>query len=297
MIRGAEQGIAMFPPFAQGGAEVQMMAGPFGMAGETVEGAPYSAEAITEVVQQLADGNRIVRRSRATVYRDSSGRTRREMGLAVIGAAVGEPEERRQVQINDPQTRVSYIMDMESKTAHKLVTPKIDFASLKARVDASAPSRTAPVGGSSENAAPSTAPADQFEIAVPPPVSAAGSGFHMMYATRAFKATGESPDVERLGKQIIEGVEAEGTRSTITIPAGQIGNEQPIVMTYERWYSTELKVLVLSRQSDPRFGETTYRLTNVVRSEPPPDLFEVPSDFKVIDSNVKRDVIIRKQVR
>ena len=81
----------------------------------------------------------------------------------------------------------------------------------------------------------------------------------------------------------IEGVEAEGTRSTTTIPAGQIGNELPITIVSERWVSPDLKVLVMSRQSDPRFGETTYRLTNITRSEPSPDLFQVPPDFKIMD--------------
>ena len=92
-----------------------------------------------------------------------------------------------------------------------------------------------------------------------------------------------APVVERLGKQSIEGVEVEGTRSTVTIPAGQIGNEQPIRIVSERWYSPDLKVLVMSRQSDPRFGETTYRLTSIVRAEPAPELFEVPADFTVVE--------------
>ena len=71
---------------------------------------------------------------------------------------------------------------------------------------------------------------------------------------------------EALGTRTIEGVAAEGTRTTMTIPAGQIGNEQPIVIVSERWYSPELQALVMSRQSDPRYGETTYRLTGIVRA-------------------------------
>ena len=70
----------------------------------------------------------------------------------------------------------------------------------------------------------------------------------------------------------------------MTISAGQIGNEQPITIVSERWMSPDLKVLVMSKQSDPRFGETTYRLTNLTRSEPSPQLFEVPADFKVVDA-------------
>ena len=91
------------------------------------------------------------------------------------------------------------------------------------------------------------------------------------------------PIVEQLGNQMMEGVTVEGTRTTMTIPAGQIGNESPIQIVSERWFSPELKVLVMSRQSDPRFGETTYRLIGVTRVEPPEDLFDIPSDYKVID--------------
>jgi hypothetical protein len=87
---------------------------------------------------------------------------------------------------------------------------------------------------------------------------------------------------ESLGTQQIEGVTAEGTRITRTIPAGTIGNEKPLEITVETWTSTDLHVLVLSKRSDPRFGETTYRLTNIKRAEPDPSLFQVPSDFKTV---------------
>jgi TonB family protein len=84
---------------------------------------------------------------------------------------------------------------------------------------------------------------------------------------------------ESLGKQNVEGVEAEGTRSTVTIPAGEIGNERPIDIINESWYSSELQTLVMTRHSDPRFGESSYRLTNIDRSEPARSLFEVPADY------------------
>ena len=86
---------------------------------------------------------------------------------------------------------------------------------------------------------------------------------------------------ESLGKQAIEGVDAEGTRKTIEIPAGEIGNERPIEIVFERWYSPELQVVVMTKHSDPRFGETTYRLTNINRSEPAGELFQVPADYTV----------------
>jgi hypothetical protein len=92
------------------------------------------------------------------------------------------------------------------------------------------------------------------------------------------------PVKESLGTRMIEGVQAEGTRTTITIPAGQIGNEAPIEIVSERWYEPTLKVLVLSRFSDPRVGERTFTLTNIQRSEPAADLFQVPTDYQIESS-------------
>lgn len=84
---------------------------------------------------------------------------------------------------------------------------------------------------------------------------------------------------ESLGKQIIEGIEAEGTRTTFTIPAGRIGNDRPLETISERWESPELQIVVLSKHSDPFAGVTIYRLTNLKREEPPRALFELPSDY------------------
>jgi hypothetical protein len=86
-----------------------------------------------------------------------------------------------------------------------------------------------------------------------------------------------------LGTQNIEGVTCEGTRRTTTIPAGAIGNERPIEITYERWFSKDLGMVVMSKHSDPRFGEQTYTLKNIVRAEPDPSLFTVPREFKIMN--------------
>jgi hypothetical protein len=86
---------------------------------------------------------------------------------------------------------------------------------------------------------------------------------------------------EDLGTQTINGVAAQGTRYTRTIPAGQIGNDKPINIVNERWYSADLQVVVKSTRTDPRFGSTTYTLTNVQRQEPAATLFAVPSDYTV----------------
>jgi hypothetical protein len=70
------------------------------------------------------------------------------------------------------------------------------------------------------------------------------------------------------------------TRTVTTLPAGAIGNLRPIEIVNERWYSPDLRVVVFSRRTDPRFGETVYKLTNIVRAEPDASLFQVPADFK-----------------
>jgi hypothetical protein len=85
--------------------------------------------------------------------------------------------------------------------------------------------------------------------------------------------------VESLGRQTLAGVVADGTRTTQTIPAGQIGNSLPIQVVTERWYSPDLQTVILQKRSDPRSGEYVYQWTNIVRSEPPATLFTVPSDF------------------
>jgi hypothetical protein len=86
---------------------------------------------------------------------------------------------------------------------------------------------------------------------------------------------------EDLGEQHIEGVLAKGTRTTSTIPAGALDNEQPIRIVSEEWFSSELQVLVMTKHSDPRVGETTYRLTNVSRTEPEKSLFELPAGYRL----------------
>jgi len=281
--------------------------------GKVVKGAPYSAQAVTETTQTLSDGNRIINKSTATIYRDSEGRTRREQTLRVIGpfAASGEPPQT--IFINDPVAGVNYALDTRTKTAHKLPPMRFDFkmrfppggvgggigvgtgggaaVGLRAAEPSSAPppgmsapmvfERTAPPPGASMqmSGSPQIPPNDGaavvFERSVAPPPGEGGMVFQWQGARE------ENARNESLGKQSIEGVEAEGTRKTIEIPAGEIGNERPIEIVFERWYSSELQMVVMTRHSDPRFGETTYRLMNINRSEPAHELFEVPADYTV----------------
>jgi hypothetical protein len=118
------------------------------------------------------------------------------------------------------------------------------------------------------------------------------SGFGVLMPTSAVRrreAQGDAapappkPVREKLGSQIVEGVTAEGTRTTLTIPAGEFDNELPMVISHEEWYAPELQMIVLMKHNDPRFGETTFRLTNILRGEPASELFQLPDGITVVD--------------
>jgi hypothetical protein len=251
--------------------------------GKVVKGAPYSAEAITETIQTLSDGNRIVNRLTSSVFRDSEGRTRREQTLKGLGALGASEEPLQTIFINDPVAGVTYSLDSRSHTAHKSMPFKFDFTT---KVPPGAEGqrfefkieRGAPAAGSVIMAAPMGPGPEGTRIAPPGIEAAVGAG---TYVFRTKEGPNPNEVKEQLGKQTIEGVEAEGTRTTVTIPAGEIGNERPIEIVSERWYSPELQLVVMSRHSDPRMGETTYKLTNINRAEPAKTLFEVPVGYTV----------------
>lgn len=87
--------------------------------------------------------------------------------------------------------------------------------------------------------------------------------------------------IESLGVRIIEGVEAEGVRVTSRLPARADGSEQPGRVVYERWHSHALRSDVLIKCADPRFGEAVYRLAGINQAEPAPELFTIPSGYRV----------------
>jgi hypothetical protein len=268
-----------------GPINIEFMSGPILFDTEPVTGAPYSAEAVTDIVQTLSDGNRIVRQNTAQISRDSRGRTRREEGFAMFGPLVSGPrgDSMRSVQISDPTTGTMVMLDLQSKTAHKMPAPPRPVLRNKfAGVNGEAPVHVEGMN------------VEKFEIALPGPEGRGGVMFNRVEASPGTRV--EKPLVEPLGTQFMEGIAVEGTRTTLTIPAGQIGNELPINVVSERWFSPDLKVLVMSRQSDPRFGETTYRLTNLTRAEPSPRLFEMPEDFKLVEPAANRPVVIERKI-
>jgi hypothetical protein len=246
---------------------------------------PYSATAITESVQVLADGNRIVRKTVVNIARDSDGRTRRET-LDANGQVTN-------ITISDPVAGVSYVLNPQTKTASQnnvLMTVgrggdggMVTFASadeakrvLETRQQAeTAVARGGGAGGGARGAAPTT---------VTPVMTAGGFG------GRGGGGGSESQiNREDLGQKTIEGLLVTGSRTTTTIPAGAIGNEQPIKSVNETWMSADLGVLVLTKSSDPRSGENTYRLANVSRAEPPRTLFDVPADYTIRESRIRQE--------
>lgn len=244
-------------PPAAGMSTFQFVRSEFGP-GEAVRNAPYTAEATTETVQVLADGNRITQKDTTVLARDSDGRTRRDVTLPLLpGMSAGDAP--RFSFVFDAATNTSWTLDHNAKTVRKAQGRAfIAQASNKAFVrGATGAISTFPAG-----AAPVRVQRQvNLDMALPQPAQDA------------------SAKTESLGRQTIEGVVADGTRTTTVIPAGQIGNERPIDIVSERWYSPDLQIVVRSKHVDPRSGETTYQLTNVKKGEPPKSMFEIPADY------------------
>jgi TonB family protein len=347
-----------------------------------IKGAPFSADAVTESVQTLGDGNRITHSSTAKLYRDGEGRTRREQTLGGVGALTTSGETPQTVFINDPVGGTTYILNTREHTAQKAMqfsfkreggeggakaeSGNYTFTRNQSegtamisggRISGKAQKRVQPTYPAVARAAGAQGGVD-VEVVVDEqgnvesakavsghqllrdasvdaarqwtfaptllqgkPVKVKGtisfefamsnddggsakaatarvmtqtpSGEPVMGGNVIMRTTAVAGDhkelpnfkgaQESLGSQSVEGVMAEGTRTTVTIPAGAMGNERPLQIVSERWYSAELQTVVMTRHSDPRFGETTYRLTNISRGEPDHSLFEVPAGYNVTE--------------
>ena len=223
---------------------------------------PYSAEAVNESLQTLPDGNKIHRTTVTRVYRDSAGRTRREM--------LNDDGTVRSIAISDPVSRVSYTLDPRTKTATKggAAVPSMAGSGGGVRMARTAEG-TAVVSGGGGGGGGATA-----GVAT---ITRGGGG------TAGTVTAVSGGNREALDPQVIEGLNATGTRTTTTIPAGQVGNAQDIKIVSEQWTSDELQLLVLTKHSDPRSGESIYRLRNVLRAEPDPSLFALPADYTVVE--------------
>lgn len=244
-----------------------------------IKGAPYMAEAVTETVQRLADGTRITNSNATKVYRDSEGRTRTDATIKPLGPWVADSAASGKSisTIFDPVTNETLTLHHDTKTASKANLKVAHFTSPAPKADASGK----PVRIEVER---------RVIIAGGPGPEAAPVGDVLMPGPGIMHFTQEGPVMIRdkanattrqLGKRLIEGVECEGTLTTLLIPEGQIGNDRPIEVTTETWRAPSLKIDVLRKHVDPRFGETTYRVVNLVRAEQPRTLFEIPAGYEM----------------
>ncbi len=261
------------------------------IAAKPVKGAPVAAEFSSESVQNLADGNRIVRRSTSQFYRDSEGRTRREQSSNQLGMMFpGNSSDARQVSIYDPISSNSYTLNSLFRTAHrnKIFSVTVN-ASDKPAKDLSAPKVNSQVKvyGSKEN--------PQIKIYGSHNDPALKARIEEMEKLFENRPTMEKPREEQLGTRDIEGTEAEGKRITTVLPAGYLGNEKPIEIVRETWYSKELQMIVMTNTKNPMTGEQTYKLTRLQRAEQPRTLFEVPADYKIVDGSQMFNHLFQRQ--
>jgi hypothetical protein len=237
-----------------------------------VKGAPFSADIVTESIQTLSDGNRIVQRSTTRFYRDSEGRVRREEDRSS-----GRPA----ISITDPVAGVSYSLDPENRTALQMRNVLMFHTGGAQPTDG--------VAAAAEKLKVFEA-AQQLEIRRRVEELTNGLGGRGSIQPEQPKRI----KIDNLPTRDIEGVRAEGVRRTTTIAAGAIGNDLPIVIVSEEWTSPDLKILVLTERTDPRLGTATYRVTNINRSDPDRFLFEVPADYTIKETGILRKSDPRK---
>ena len=262
----AEPGLERFVVTANGGV-TKLLA----LEAKVVKGQPYSAEIVTESIQTLADGNRIVQRTTGRVFRDSQGRVRREEDRPAGSPAISIMDTVAGVNISlDPATRTA----RETSNAESIEIAKVvkDLQLQKFELERRIADKAAAQATAAAPAAPAAQEADRRKVK-----TLTGSGDAVIRREPGKKL--DEQIEEKLQDHLIEGVLASGIRRTTTIPSGAIGNEQPIKIVSEEWTSPDLQILVMTDRTDPRVGHSTYRLLKIVRSDPDPALFQVPADY------------------
>jgi hypothetical protein len=227
-----------------------------------VEGAPYSATITVKSLRTLADGNQIAQTIVGATARDSQGRTREE---PPVPSAIAEA--RQMVFIQDPVAHTAYALDLTDKTAQKM------------------PSALDSPGGDEKQVVVGNMQAGGVAMGG---AAVSTSALPSAFAVEVGPAKGGRATTEDLGSETMDGLSVTGTRTTRTIPAGQMGNAQPIKIVTEVWTSPDLKVVVYSKRSDPIMGDNTFELSNISRAEPDPSLFTLPADFKIVDDPTVR---------
>lgn len=231
---------------------------------KVVKGAPFSATLVIETIQSLPNGSSNTSKTVSLIYRDAQGRTRRDrMPSHPREVPIGNTASEL-TTINDPVTGFFYILEPRAKIARK--------GTLSSHVDQDSDSGTV-IGQS----ASSDKPAGSSQMLPVPATSEARQKLE-----RSDTSSSVEPKREILGHREIEGLSAEGTRITMSIPAVKTGNGRSVETVVERWYSADLKTVVLIQRSDPRFGSSVLRLTSIQRAAPAARLFNVPSEFKIL---------------
>ena len=245
------------------------VAGPAGVtttAPVAVKNAPFSAEVVTQYDRALDNGGHIHRETHGKIFRDSQGRMRTdsEMPPAQPGA-----EKFEHITINDPVQKVIVNLNPKMKTATIFhLGQGVGPTALGMASTTSAPVNVAP-------AQPGQKSVDRN--AMPGVVTTSKMGATLGIAPSRIKT-------EALGTRTIEGVTATGTQTTRIIDAGSMGNDKPIISVTETWFSPELKMTVLTETDDGQSGHSTMKLVNITRTEPVAQLFQVPSDYTVKDT-------------
>jgi hypothetical protein len=233
-----------------------------------VTGAPYSGEEVSESVKVLTDGTRIAQKVPGRkVWRDSDGRTRTERPFGMGARQTSMPSI---IEITDPVAGYKYTLDTQNKVAHRQALPALG-------------SRPAGFRGGSVGSGPG---AVVFGNATGGGGGGGGRAGDM--APAAAPSAANEPmrprfSREPLGSRTVEGVFADGTRSTITYPVGMMGNDREFTVVTENWMSPDLKIQILSKTNDPRSGENTFRIDNLSRTPPDAMLFAIPPDYTVVD--------------
>lgn len=282
---------------------------------KAIKGAPYSAEAVSERIQNLADGNQIASKSSSMSYRDGMGRTRQEHS--------DSKGEVHSIVIHDPVAGTIVTLKPQDKTARKLVIKEIkgearDMARTRIeemrkegrlpraegkpgeeivvkrveRLDGEQRDRIREevrvhVAGAMAMARAEAGRAVEIERTMGPAL--AGAFGDMKWSGKAV--------TKDLGSKEFDGVKAEGKMRSYEIPAGEMGNKNPIVVTDESWYAPELQITVYSKHSDPRSGDRIYRLAKLSRAEPAAALFAIPPDYTVKEgmADIKKTIIEKKK--
>lgn len=217
---------------------------------------PFTAEFKTTEVKVLANGVTITNESTSTQARDGQGR--------YYGSDTGMPREVRpqitRFHISDPVAGTETRWDSQRKKATVYQLPPEDQRHGCWRSESGNSTWSYPLTPVQRAAEKAT---DVSEPVVTRPAT-------------------QHPVQESLGRDVIQGLQVHGSRSTFTTPAGQIGNDQPLVRTTDAWFSDEYRLEARMINDDPQQGKTTRELVGFTPGEPDPSLFQPPQGYEVV---------------